>query len=196
MISRIYGRVDKLTTTRNLWGFGLIATVLSTLMLVIRIPDSLANLMGYSGGQGMFRPDAGVFSNPETLYTVLAAYGDTGRQVYFYNSLLFDIAYPVFYSLALAILLNFVLTRLISDTSHWKKLSMLPLLGGLLDLLENLSFYALIAQFPTRHDWLAVISNYLTTAKTLIIYPCFLLLLLLVVGLKLFGKRKTAATPV
>jgi hypothetical protein len=125
-----------------------------------------------------------------------ATYGDSGRRVYFYNSLLFDIAYPVFYSLALATLLNFVLNRLLDDPSPWKKLSLLPLLGGLLDLLENLSFYALIAQYPTRHAWLAVISNYLTTAKTLVIYPCFLLLLVLVISLIVIRKRKTPANAV
>src|SRR5690242_575315 len=127
MLNRIYNKVNRLTTPRNNWCFGLAALALSIIMLVARIPDKLAEWMGYAGGPGMFGPDAGVFSNPDALYSTLATYSDTGRRVYIYNSLLFDLAYPLCYGLALALLLNGVTGRLFGESSRWRQVSLLPL---------------------------------------------------------------------
>jgi hypothetical protein len=195
MLNNLYVKINELTTPRNNWFFGLVALALTTVMLTLKLADNLAALMGYTNGQPMFAPDAGIFSSPDKLYAVLATYGDTGRKVYFYNSLLFDLAYPVFYSLALATLLNLVLGKLAGEHSPWRKVSLLPLLSGGLDLLENLSFYILIACYPARLDGLAVVSNLLTTAKGLLVYPCLVLLLLLTFILPFAKKRQPAVQP-
>lgn len=194
-MNKIYDGLKKLTTGRNIWIFGLLALTLSTVMLVIRIPDGLAGLMGYSGQPGMFAPDAAAFSGPDKVYSILADYGDTGRKVYTFNSLLFDLAYPVSYALFLATAFTAVLGRLLPATSPWQKLSLIPLLGGLFDLLENISFYSLIANFPKRISWLETLASILTAAKGLITYGSVLVLLVCLVLMWLVKKPQPVNKP-
>lgn len=177
MLNKTYNFIHRLATTHNIWIFFITALILSMVMLVIRIPDGLAQWMGYNGTQGMFAPDSAAFAAPGTAYTKLAIYGDEGRRAYFYNSLFFDIAYPVSYALLLATGFSAILGRLLPAYSPWKKLSLLPLLAGIFDLLENLSIYTLIANYPHRLEWLDTVTAILTTAKGLLSVSGYLFLL-------------------
>ncbi|HEX2911465.1 MAG TPA: hypothetical protein VH186_11710 [Chloroflexia bacterium] len=190
MFSKLNTFLRKLATPVRLVLLGS-GTVIYFLFFATGIPDGLARLLGYKGKPEMFALETFDLFNRDKTFELLSdlpgGYGDTGRRLYLYLSLIFDIAFPLLYVVFMASFLVYVLGKLNLWSSQWQKLLWLPPLAGIVDLLENASIYALIFIYPNRLNWLLDLKIILTTAKWTLIAVNFAAIL---TGLVILVLRK------
>lgn len=106
--------------------------------------------------------DSQLLLQPATIYPHLGCMGPVGRAMYldFYNFDLF--LFPMIYSTFLSGSLTRVWPR---DSRVW----LLPVLGALADMLENISTYFLLRQFPQRYEHVEVAISIFTRTKWFLI---------------------------
>lgn len=165
MLSRLYVSLESITTARNIRLFGLASLLFFISFNLLMLPEQLATLVGYSGGQRLFLLDLGFNYSVEWAYATLAAYGENGRTAYLVMSLLFDFIFPITYSLFFATSLLALLRRLWPANSVWQKLALVAFLAGLADLLENACVIWLLLGYPQQLTSLAILANFLTLTK-------------------------------
>ena len=112
----------------------------------------------------------------DDVIMLMGVYGEEGRTTYAWSSLTIDTLIPISYVSFLAgLIYRFRLTE-----STWF-LAYLPIVGGVMDLLENLQITTMLLQFPdfteAQVDW----SSTCTLAKTYISQISMLLAVVLVV---------------
>jgi hypothetical protein len=134
------------------------------LFFLLKVPNRLARTMGYTGQQSMFALDAHPYS-PEATYVLLTDYGEAGRRATIVLHVLFDMIYPVSYTLFFSI--SFTLlghsTRTVSRL--WRRAAVLPWLVGCSDLLENTGIITIARSYPTQRRLVARLTSVATRLK-------------------------------
>jgi hypothetical protein len=110
-------------------------------------------------------PDARFNYSPSTLYTLFAACGQSGRQLYALSEVTIDLIYPILYTLLLSLLIRLTVIRAFPDSSVLKRLSLLPFVMLLSDYAENFSLLVLSLRYPSGMDWLAQMASLFTSIK-------------------------------
>jgi hypothetical protein len=195
VLNKLYKFIKSSDQARNIWVLGSTTGLLLVTYNLIKLPELIARQLGYSGSQPMFAIDMQFNYSPGWVYSVLTNYGEEGRQVYGYLLVLLDFIFPLIYSLLLASGLSAILRRLLPEGSGWQKLSLLGLVPGMMDWLENLSILSLILNYPRQLWWLANLTNIFTLAK----YGFVLLDILLIIGwgvVLMVRRRNLAATTI
>jgi hypothetical protein len=141
-------------------------------------PLGVARLRDMTDGVGILDLERGY--SPERAYEILTAQGETGRAFYLGSIIPLDFLFPLTYTLFYLTANTFILQRLFADSSPLRKLSLLPLVAGLADYVENIFILVLLLGYPTRRDFVAILANTLTVTKGLFMVAS---MLLLVVGL-------------
>jgi hypothetical protein len=192
MFKRFYKSLEAQAGVRRSWlWFGILA-VYFALLIFVRLPDRLARRWGYTGKQPMFALDMAINYSSAEAHTILDAYGDKGRQAYLKILVLFDFLYPWVYTNFGVVSLTTVFQRL-GVGAGWRKLSLLPILTGLVDWIENLGIITMLVRYPRQLAWLSRLISILTMLKflTAIIDLSLLIGSLLVLGWqRLFAKPK------
>lgn len=195
MLNKVHKFIKSLERGRNIWLLGIITGLLLVAFNLVRFQEFFATQLGYSGTQRMFAIDLEFNYSPEWVYMVLGNYGDKGREAYGYLLGGFDFIFPLIYSLFLATSLSAILSRLFPERSSWQKLSLLGLLAGMVDWLENIGILSLIINYPRELPSLANLTNIFTMTK-----DGFLLLNLLLLfgggGALVVRRRNMTTTPV
>jgi hypothetical protein len=145
-----------------------------TLLYLLNVPDKLARAMGYTGEQTVFALDGHPYS-PEATYELLSDYGEVGRRATVLMHLLFDMIYPVSYTLFFSS--SFTLlgpsTGIFPRLRRWA--AMLPWLVGGSDLLENAGIITMARSYPSRRRLLAQLTSVATRLKLGVGIPLLLL---------------------
>lgn len=146
------------------------------------------------------------------LYTMLDAYKDPASrrgagcgEADFYKAhrcfIALDMIYPVLYSLSLAVMLGCLLPYVVPPAGGYRPhyLTLVPLLAGLCDVIENLSLLFVINrhQAGQKSYWLAAFSSLMTSAKIVLFAATLFVILvgLLMAALAFFrGTKSPAAT--
>ena len=130
--------------------------------------------------------------SPEQAYSQLASFGPEGRANYAASVISVDLAYPVIYTLMLAVWLCLLLR---GRNRYCSQLSMLPFGIFIFDLIENVGILLMLANFPTEIVALALLTSAATTIKWLIAVPVVLLVLGLSIkrAVQLLRPRKSTA---
>jgi hypothetical protein len=158
------------------------------------LPSQQAKIEAASGGIGPI--DLQIFYTPEKVYSMVAAYGETGRADYRTFELTGDIVYPIIYTLFFALLITWLFRRGFAANSPLQKLNVVPVGGWLFDLLENLSIVTMLSIYPSTPSALAWIAAIFTLVKWLFAGATILLILLgLVMALKNGFKKQTTLNP-
>lgn len=140
---------------------------------LLDVPGSLAELMKATKGVPIFDLSP-VFSIDET-YARIEAYGDEGRRLYQRFSVTTDILFPVVLVSFLILLARFTIDRMkLPAALRWVVLAA-PFGYLIPDLIENLTIFVLLSDFPQRHEGLARVLPYFTLAKRLSLYGAILL---------------------
>ena len=127
---------------------------------------------------GLAVPDVQPFYTGAELYALLERYGPAGRRAFLEFSL-YDLLYP-FVAYGLAALALAALTRsLVAAQPRWGWIVWLPLVGLVVELLEQAGFLGALALFPTRSDLLGSALPVLTRLKFLVITALGILLVAL-----------------
>ena len=156
------------------------------------LPFSTPTIEGHSGGvpildlRGSFTPD--------DAYALFTALGTEGRQAYLILHLVPDTLFPIGYALVFAFISAWFLVRLLPLDHRLQWLSIIPLISGLADVLENLSLVICNLAYPGRIDWLVQFANLLTKVKFGLL-PIGLVFLIIIVVMWFIRKRPASNVP-
>ncbi len=170
------------------------STRLMAITALVMIGFSLLFLPGqtessklYSGGAGI--PDLLFSYTPQQIYQMAADYGANGRQAYIQARWTFDLIFPLVYVSFLAVGISWYLNRLPGWVDTCKLASLLPILAGVFDFLENIGTSLTMAIYPQRLPALLVLASLSTPLKWILVglsTACYLVLgtAALVAGIK------------
>jgi hypothetical protein len=171
----------------------LAATVLMMfLMNGTELPFSNPTIKKHSGGLGVL--DTRASFTPDDAYELFAALGPEGRNAYLAMHLLPDTLFPIGYALVFAFISAWFLVRLLPLDHRLQWLSMIPLISGLADVLENLSLVTCNLAYPNRIDWLVQLAHFLNKVKFGLL-PIGLVFLIIIVVVWFVRKRPASNVP-
>ena len=173
---------------------GLLAATLLMMFLMngTNLPFSNPTIMEHSGGLMIL--DIRESFTPDDAYELFTALGAEGRQAYLILHLVPDTLFPIGYALVFAFISAWFLVRLLPLDHRLQWLSMIPLISGLADVLENLSLVICNLAYPGRIDWLVQFAHLLTKVKFGLL-PIGLVFLLIIVVMWLIRKRPASNVP-
>jgi len=129
-----------------------------------------------------FAPDTALFDLSPSGYSyqhamsLLEELGNDGRQIYLSRQLPLDFIYPGLFAISYTLLLVWLFSKSVSDTSKVFCLAFIPALGGLFDYLENIYIIRMINSFPDLSISLVQVASTFTLLKSIFTTVFFLLL--------------------
>ena len=127
-------------------------------------------------------PDLSLFYSPQELYQMAEAYGPDGRSAYIHARWTFDVVWPLVCTFFLVTSISWVMVRAFPTESRCQIANLLPVLGALLDYLENASTSLVMARYPLSTPVVDMLAIFFTLFKWIFVNGSIVLLL---VGLAL-----------
>jgi hypothetical protein len=149
-------------------------------------------IVGHSGGLPIL--DLRESFTPDDAYELFTALGPEGRQAYLFLHLVPDTLFPIGYALVFAFVSAWFLVRLLPLDHGYQWLSMIPLISGLADVLENLSLVICNLAYPARIDWLVQLADLLTKVKFGLL-PIGVVFLTIIIVMWFVRKRPASNVP-
>jgi hypothetical protein len=153
----------------------LMALVVFVLFTALVLPRQAAQAEAETGSASS--PDTSLVYTPADLYRLAEAYGPEGRAAYVRARFTFDLVWPLVYLAFLATALSWVSARAFPPDSPWRLANLAPLLGVLLDYLENLSVSAVMLRYPAPTAVIDHLAPAFTLLKWVFVGGSFALLL-------------------
>lgn len=152
-------------------------------------PFGVSEMKEHTNGIGIL--DLEKYYTPQYAYEILDAQGEKGRN--FYKNLLIriDFLFPLAYSICWMSILIILFKKWLPIESKWQKLSLLPIVAGLSDWIENVFILLMLKYYPERYSYLASIANIMTVMKGIFTAVSFILIVIGLIGLiyKSFFKK-------
>jgi hypothetical protein len=139
------------------------------------LPDQAAKADALAPGAGS--PDTSFFYQPEEIIEMAEAYGEEGRQAYIRARWTFDLIFPFVYGGFLVTVISWFVVSAFALDHRLVGLNLVPVLGVIFDLLENSAASIIMAVYPARLGWLAVLSAALSGTKWVFVNGSFVVLL-------------------
>ena len=142
-----------------------------------------------------FAPDMALFDLSPSGYSyqhalsLLEELGDAGRLIYLSRQLPLDFIYPGLFAFSYTLLLIWLFSKSVKDTSRVFYLAIIPALGGVFDYLENIFIIRMITYFPDLSTGLVQVASIFTLLKS-IFTTIFFLVLFAGFAALLFTKTK------
>lgn len=168
----------------------LVALVIFLLFTAIVLPEQSSKAKASAGGAGS--PDLSFYYSSSDLYQMAESYGEAGRMEYVHARFTFDVVWPFVYLFFLVTSMSWIDSRAYAEDSRWQLSNLLPLLGGLLDFLENFSTSLVMYRFPAPTPVVDSLASFFTMSKWVVIGLSIIFLLAgIVVAIirSLFKKR-------
>lgn len=140
------------------------------------LPSQAARAEKVRGDLGS--PDRSVVYTPSDLYRMVEDYGPEGRADYIKERFTFDLIWPLVYVIFLSTTISWSFRSVFPPDHRVQRVNLVPLLGGILDYLENLSTSVVIWCFPARMPVVSWLATLFTLGKWVMIGVSFLLLTL------------------
>ena len=186
MLKKILTIIQEKTSWMAILGL-LAATILMMfLMNGTHLPFSNPTIVEYSGGLPIL--DTRSYFTPDDAYELFTALGAEGRRAYLTLHLVPDTLFPVGYALTFAFISAWFMVRLLPLDHRLQWLSLIPLISGLADVIENLSLVICNLAYPGRIDWLVRFAHLLTKVKFGLL-PIGLVFLCIIVAMWFIRKR-------
>jgi hypothetical protein len=186
MLKKILTFIQNKTSWLAILGLIACSGLMMYLMNWTNLPFSSPTIQEYSGGLTIL--DLRSNFSPDDAYELFSALGAEGRQAYLFLHLVPDTLFPVGYALAFAFMSAWFLVRLLPLDHRLQWLSMIPLISGLSDVLENISLVICNLAYPRRIDWLVRLAHLLTKVKFGLL-PIGLVFLIIIVVIWFIRKR-------
>ena len=126
-------------------------------------------------------PDMSFYYTIDDLYRMAEAYGEEGREAYVRARFTFDLIWPLVYTLFLSTAISWVYGKAFVSGSLWQRANLVPVLGVLLDYLENISTSVVIMRYPSPTPVVDMLAGVLTMGKWVFVGGSFALLVVGVV---------------
>jgi len=157
-----------------------------------QLPFSNPTIVEHSGGVPIL--DLRKSFSPDDAYELFTALGAEGRQAYLFLHLVPDTLFPIGYALVFAFISAWFLVRLWPLDHRMQWLSMIPLISGLADVLENLSLVICNLAYPGRIDWLVQVAHLMNKVKFGLL-PIGLVFLIIIVVMWFIRGRPASNAP-
>ena len=192
MLKKILTFIQYKTSWLAILGMLAATALMMFLMNGTELPFSNPTIVKHSGGVHIL--DMRESYTPDDAYELFAALGSKGRRAYLTLHLVPDTLFPVGYSLVFAFISAWFLVRLLPLDHRLQWLSMIPLMSGLADVLENLSLVICNLTYPGRVDWLVRFAHLLTKVKFGLL-PIGLVFLIIIIVVWFVRKRPASNVP-
>lgn len=140
-------------------------------------------MMEYSNGIGIL--DKEFNYTPEKAYDILDSQGEQGREMYKDLIIYQDFLFPIIYTLFWLSLITYLFSKWFKNEKIIKLISLIPLLGGVFDWLENISILNMLINYPSKAYNLAALANTFTTIKTTIFMINIIIVIIGFIGMLL-----------
>jgi hypothetical protein len=192
MLKKILSFIQDKTSWLAILGLLGATALMMFLMNGTDLPFSNPTIVEHSGGLAIL--DTRESFTPDDAYELFTALGTEGRQAYLILHLVPDTLFPIGYALVFAFISAWFLVRLLPLDHRLQWLSMIPLISGLADVLENLSLVICNLAYPGRIDWLVRFAHLLTKVKFGLL-PIGLVFLVIIVVMWFVRKRPASNVP-
>ena len=182
--------LKKLASGKTVFILFTMTMVIYLLMLLYSIPM----VESFAPNTALFDLSPSGYSYSQAI-SLLEELGDEGREIYLSRQLPLDFVYPGLFAISYTLLLIWLFSKSIKDTSKIFYLAFIPALGGLFDYLENIYIIRMINSFPDLSPRLVQVASTFTLLKS-IFTTVFFLLLLAGLAAFVFTKYKTKLVPV
>jgi hypothetical protein len=186
MLKKILTFIQQKTSWLAILGLLAVTFLMLYLMNWTNLPFSNPTIKELSGGLMIL--DIRSDFTPDDAYELFTALGPEGRRAYLILHLLPDTLFPIGYALVFAFVSAWFLVRLLPLDHRLQWLSMIPLISGLADVVENLSLVICNLAYPGRIDWLVEFAHLLTKVKFGLL-PIGLVFLTIIVVMWFIRKR-------
>ncbi len=126
-------------------------------------PYGTQELTDITGGLSV--PDLSIRYTPQSVYSLLDAFGQAGRDLYLSRILPLDIVFSFCYLLFFAITLSLLLRHLFPARDELQGLIIIPVIGGIADIVENLCFIVVLLTYPGQHPEIIIFASVCTKLK-------------------------------
>ena len=192
MLKKILTIIQEKTSWLAIMGLIVATGLMMYLMNFTNLPFSNPTIVEFSGGLPIL--DLRADFSPDDAYELFTALGPEGRQAYLILHLVPDTLFPIGYALVFAFVSAWFMVRLLPLDHRLQWLSMIPLISGLADVLENLSLVICNLAYPDRIDWLVELAHLLTKVKFGLL-PIGLVFLTIIVVTWFIRKRPPSNVP-
>jgi hypothetical protein len=192
MMKKILTFIQEKTSWLAILGLLAATALMLYLMNWTNLPFSNPTIEEFSGGLRIL--DTRSDFTPEDAYQLFTALGAEGRRAYLTLHLVPDTLFPIGYALAFAFISAWFMVRLLPLDHSLQWLSMIPLISGLADVIENLSLVICNLAYPGRIDWLVQFAHLLTKVKFGLL-PIGLVFLSIIVVVWFIRKRPASNVP-
>jgi hypothetical protein len=161
--------------------------IIYVFMLTITIPVTMA----FTNGMKLLDMMPLGYSE-DYIQTLFSTLGKNGRAVYLFRQLPVDMIYPFFFGIGYALLIAYFLKKLNKLYSPYIYLSLLPLIAGFFDYLENFGIIAMLNNYPDLSKISMSTTSIFTIIKSMTtsIYFIALIITLIILGIKtVIGKK-------
>jgi hypothetical protein len=174
----------------------LLLFVLTNMVYAVMIFITIPKVMAFSGELKLLdmMPLGYDLDDVNALFTVL---GEKGRGIYLYNQIPVDMIYPFLFGISYSLIFAYFLNKFGKLDSVFFYASLLPLIAGAADYLENMGIVLMLTKFPDVSPGLAGITNVFSMAKSATTTLFFILLLVLILwlGIKTLAELRKGAKP-
>jgi hypothetical protein len=173
---------------RNASGRNLGLAIVASIAVVIAMSYATQVLV-YDVYGDFTMPDTRLFYTLADLQAIFASIGPEGLMVWAQVHLL-DYAFPLAYSFAMAFGIILELGRVYPERNDLKKLIMFPLLGCIMDYLENIFILSQILSYPNLSEFIVIIASTFTVVKWIALALGFIVIIGLAIII-LFNRIKS-----
>jgi hypothetical protein len=160
----------------------LLLFVLTNLVYAVMIFLTIPKVMAFSGDMKLLdmMPTGYDLDYVNRLFNTL---GEKGRESYLYHQIPVDMIYPFLFGISYSLILAYLLNKLGKLNSVFFSVSLLPLLAGMADYLENIGIVVMLTNFPNISSGLAGLTNVFSITKSMTTTLFFIVLIILLVSL-------------
>lgn len=171
----------------------LLLFVLTNLVYAVMIFITIPKVMVFSGDLKILdmMPTGYDLDYVNALFNAL---GEKGRETYLYQQIPVDMIYPFLFGISNSLILAFFLNKMGKLDSVFFYVTLLPLLAGIADYMENFGIVVMLISFPDVSVEVADLTNVFSITKsvTTTIFFIVLIIILVSLGLKTLGKFRNS----
>jgi hypothetical protein len=153
----------------------LVSLAIFLLFTALVLPGQASQSEAITGDAGS--PDMSFTYTADELYAFAESYGEAGRQAYIRARFTFDLAWPLVYGFFLTMGISWIFRRAFAADSNWQLAHLVPVLGVILDYLENLAASLVMVRYPNPTAVVDSLASVFTMLKWIMVAGSFMLLL-------------------
>lgn len=179
---KIYELINAHSSVKKVLFFFVTTQVVYATMLLFSVPK----IAQYSNGKEILDllPTGYSADYVRELFEIL---GSSGREVYLFKQIPLDMIYPALFAITYSLLLALILRNIFPKENKIQYLSLVPILAGVFDYLENIGIIIMLSIYPSFIVWLANLTSIFTVLKSIITALVFFLL---IVGVIIIIKKR------